>query len=218
MIELHIDIENFPLEKALYSASLAHVKCVGFLFSDSSLSGKKVTEIKNYIKELALIYDIEVFLGYKIAYVPPALIGEQANRQREKNFDFICVHGENIYDNIPHGTNLAALSADVDILLSPGIVDDNLLEYAKEKKTYLEFNLNPLYASGNTLLANNCCDEISLIWGNTIKSEKDFIYSLLRKQAVLACGKNFNQPENDLIKKLNQDTFTFTQNIIRKSR
>ncbi len=214
MTELHIEIDNFSFEKALYSCSLAKVKSAGFLYSDISLTEKKIFETKKILKELALIYDIEIFLGFKISFVPPALIDEYTKRQREKSFDYICVDGENIYNNRPQGTNFAALNANVDILLNPGFIDDTLMEYAKEKKTAFEFNTHPKNTSANALLADYAVkdkyNELLILWGNTIQCEKDFIYSHYRSD----CAKvSLKQKANDLIKKLNQDTNTFIQNM-----
>ncbi len=216
MTELHIEIDKFPLEKALFCASLAHVKHAGFLSSDLSLTAQKIKEKKKLLHELALMYDIEVLLGFKIMYVPPQLIPDYTERLKEKGFDYICVHGENINDLVAEGTNFAALSANVDILCNAGLIDKNLLEYAQEKKTYFEFNVNPLYSSGNALLADAVKNHnIRACWGNTIQSETDFVHSLKRKQYAYACP---SAQESDLIKKLNQDTAMFVQETIKQTR
>ncbi len=218
MTELHIEIDSFPFEKALYCASLAKVKYAGFLYSDLSLSKAKVQEVKKILREMALLYDIEVMLGAKLMHIPPQLIEDYINRQREKGYDYICVHGENIYDNIEAGTNLAAVSGGADLLLNPGFLDDNLIEYATEMKTAFEFNTHPLYASGNHLLAHYAKSslgaKLNIVWGNTIKCEKDFIYSVYQRESAKISLKGY---ENDLIKKLKQDTFTLVQTRIKHS-
>lgn len=214
MIELHIELTHFSEEQALYMASLANIKQVGLLSTASINTQEEVRKKKDTLNKLALFYDIDVYLGYKIAYIPPALIESYADKARENGFDYVCVHGENIYENIPAGTNFSAISANVDILLNPGIVDEKLIDYAQEKNTFFEFNVNPHYSSGNALLAHfRQKYEISLIWGNTIEKEKDFIHSLRRNQHISLCP---NSKEYDLLKKLNQDTFLCMQNISKR--
>ncbi len=217
MLELHIEInQNFSLEKACHFAQRAKIKGAGFLFSSLSMSKEEVSAIKNTLSTLALLHDFEAFLGAKIAYVPPALIAQYADDLREKGFDYICVHGENFHEDIAQGTNLAALSAKVDILLNPGKIDRKLLEYAQElskegSNTAFEFNVHPNYSSANTKLAYYAKEfDINLVWGNTIKEEKDILYSLTKNQY---CDLFVNEAEHDLIKKLNQDTFELVQKL-----
>ncbi len=214
MTELHIELTNMSLEKALYQASLARVKRAGFLFCDLSVSRSEVQEKKAILQELALFYDIDVFLGFKLAFLPPALIESQAEKMREKDFDYICVHGENIYEHVPQGTNFAAVNAQVDVLLNPGKIDEQLMEFAENKNVFFEFNFHPLYASANALLAYYAQKyAINLLIGNTIESEKDFIYSLLAEESIKICPQ---ARDYDLIKKLNQDTSIFIQQLTKK--
>ncbi len=220
MIEFHIEINsNLSLEKALFYSSCAHYKAVGLLYTNLFSSSEEVINIKKQAKELALMYDIEVFIGYKIMHIPPALIPQYADNMRTLGFDFIAVHGENINDIIEQGTNLAALNANADILLNAGIVDKNLLDYAKEKDTFLEFNVNPLYSSANALLAQAALDDdIKLIWGNTIQKESDFAYSLKRMQNLNLCPAfHINENNFSLLDKLNKDTMSFMHKIMHKN-
>lgn len=211
MIELHIELGSLSLEKALYYAHLSKVKVAGFLCTDLSISNEKVKNLKQILNDLALIYDIEALLAFKIAHIPPALIPKYTDEMKAKGFDYICVHGENINEEIEQGTNLAAISANADILLNPGFVDKDLIKYAKEKNTFFEFNVNPYYSSANALLVDYSLKyDIPLIWGNTIQKEKDFIYSSKRIQHLNVCP---NAKEQDLIKKLNQDTFNFVHKL-----
>ncbi len=213
MTELHIDLKYFSLEEALYYASLAQVKKAGFLCSDLTLSQAQVKEKKEILNSLALFYDIDAFLGFKLAYLPPALIGDYADKMREKSFDYICVHGEDIYDSVPQGTNFAAVNADVDILLNPGFVDSKLIDFAQEKNIFFEFNLNPTYASGNALLADYAKKSaIKLLYANSIEKKEDFFYSLKKEQSVKICPQS---KDYDLIKKLNQDTCNFIHKLIK---
>ncbi len=217
MVEFHIEINSqLNLEKAIFYASCAHNKNIGLLYNSLFTSKEEVLVIKKHAQEIALMYDIEVFIGYKISHIPPALIPQYAEKMRALGFDFIAVHGENVYDIIEQGTNLAALNADADILLNPGIVDKNLLAYAQEKNTFLEFNVNPLYASANSLLAEAAKDDaIKLIWGNTIQKESDFAHSLKRMQALALCPAYYLKDNNiNLLEKLNKDTMNFIQKIL----
>ncbi len=214
MTELHIELKDMTSEKALYYASLAHVKKAGFLCSDVLMSKEQVAEKKESLQKLALFYDIDVFLGFKICFIPPALIESYAEQAREKGFDYICVHGENIYEHVPQGTNFAAVNAEVDVLLNAGIIDKKLIEFAEEKDIFFEFNLNPFYASANALLADYAQNhEIKLLLANSIESEKDFLYSMRAEESI----KIYPQARNyDLIKKLNQDTSLFIQKLTKK--
>ncbi len=215
MTEFHIEINaELSLEKALFYASCAHVKCVGLLYT--SLSTKEELKLlKKKAKEIALMYDIEAFIAFKIMHIPPALIPQYIDEARAIGYDYVAVHGENVNDIIEQGTNLAAISANADILLNAGIIDKKLIEYAKEKNTYLEFNTNPLYSSANALLAeaaidNNC----KLIWGNTIQKESDFVHSLKRNQYAALCPIYHKEIENfNLIDKINKDTLDFFHKI-----
>ncbi len=218
MTELHIELNDFSLEKALYCASLSNVKRAGFLCSDLSITKDEVEEKKALLNNLALFYDIDAFLGFKIAYIAPALIESYAKKMREKAFDYICVHGENVFDKVPQaqGTNFAALNAEVDILLNPGVLDDKLIEFALEKNVCLEFNLNPLYSSANAMLSYYAKNsDIQVVCANTIQSEKDFVYSLKKEESVKICPY---ARENDLLKKLNQDTCNLIHKLTTRVR
>ncbi len=217
MIELHIELNNnFSLEQAIHFAQRGKIKGAGFLVSSLSITKEEVKNMKEVLSSLSLFSDFEAFLGAKIAYVPPALISSYVNEMREKGFDYVCVHGENIFEDIAQGTNLAAISARADILLNPGKVDKQLFEYASElavggKKTAFEFNVNPLFSAANTKLACYAKEfDVPLVWGNTIKEDKDILYSLIKNQYadLFLCDSDY-----DLIKKLNHDTFNFIQSL-----
>ncbi len=214
MIELHIELKQLTLEKALHSTALAKVKYVGLLLDDLTIDSVKVQEIRQLAQKFALFYDIEVFLGFQFIYTPPQLIVGLVEEVRGKGFDYIAVHGENIHSNIAKGTNLAALNADVDILFNAGIIDECLIEFAQTKSTAFEFNLNPYYAGANAQLVEYAIKyNFSMVWGNTIQTEKDFIYSLRKAENINLCPK---AKELDLIKKLNEDTFSYIQKLMAR--
>ena len=83
---------------------------------------------------------IQVIPGAELTHVPPPLIPELTSRAREKGAILVLVHGETIVEPVPPGTNRAALGADIDILAHPGIISEEEVKIARERKIFLEIS------------------------------------------------------------------------------
>lgn len=83
---------------------------------------------------------IQIIPGAELTHVPPPLIPELASKAREKGAILVLVHGETIVEPVPRGTNRAALNADIDILAHPGIISEEEVKIAGERRILLEIS------------------------------------------------------------------------------
>lgn len=81
---------------------------------------------------------IKVLPGVEITHMPPSLIPDMAKEARKLGAKIVVVHGESPVEPVYPGTNLSALKSDVDILAHPGMIKEEEVKLAKEKKIYLE--------------------------------------------------------------------------------
>jgi putative hydrolase len=92
----------------------------------------------------AQAWEGEAFLpvvGVEVTKVPARRIAEVARAARKAGAEIVIVHGETILENVPAGTNHAALaSGEVDVLAHPGLLDPRDAELAKANSVVLEIS------------------------------------------------------------------------------
>jgi len=77
----------------------------------------------------------------ELTKVPPRRIAEAARAARRAGAEIMLVHGETIVENVPAGTNHAALeSGEVDVLAHPGLLDPKDAALARAKSVTLEIS------------------------------------------------------------------------------
>jgi len=83
---------------------------------------------------------IWVIPGIELTHVPPRHIAELAGEGRRLGAEIVVVHGETVVEPVMEGTNLAAVTADIDILAHPGLVTDEVARLAAEKGICFEIS------------------------------------------------------------------------------
>lgn len=80
-------------------------------------------------------------VGVELTKIPPRRIAEVARASRKAGAEIVIVHGETIIENVPAGTNHAALeSGAVDVLAHPGLLDPHDAALAKTNSVLLEIS------------------------------------------------------------------------------
>lgn len=83
--------------------------------------------------------EIEVFVGVELTHLPPAVIPQAAYQAREAGAEIVNVHGETPVEPTAPGTNRAAANCElVDILVHPGLIDEEDAAAAREHGVFLE--------------------------------------------------------------------------------
>jgi len=80
-------------------------------------------------------------VGVELTKIPPRRIAEVARASRKAGAEIVIVHGETIVENVPPGTNHAAIDSGlVDVLAHPGLLDPKDAELAKAHSVVLEIS------------------------------------------------------------------------------
>ncbi len=83
---------------------------------------------------------VTVIPGAELTHVPPGQIAELAERARQLGLPLVCVHGETTAEPVAPGTNRAALEAQIDILVHPGLITEADARLAAERGIHLELS------------------------------------------------------------------------------
>jgi len=86
-------------------------------------------------------WDIIAISGVELTYLPVESIADAAKQVKEAGAQIVVVHGETIAENVPPGTNMAAVSCPyVDILAHPGLITMEEAKLAAKNGIYLEIS------------------------------------------------------------------------------
>jgi putative hydrolase len=88
-------------------------------------------DVKNHGK-------IQAIAGIELTHLPPDLIPRLVHQARSLGAQIVVVHGETLVEPVPPGTNRKAIEAGVDILAHPGLISEEEVILAREKKVLLE--------------------------------------------------------------------------------
>lgn len=111
--------------------------------------------------KLRKYYEIEVIVGIELTYIPPKDIKNMIEIGRKMGAELVLVHGETSAENVPPGTNLAAVKARCDILVHPGYLTDEVAKTAFDKDVYIELTTRKGHSKTNSdvsesAIRNNC--------------------------------------------------------------
>ncbi len=81
---------------------------------------------------------IQAVAGIEFTHLPPALIEPLTIQARALGAQIIVVHGETVVEPVAPGTNRHAIQAGVDILAHPGLISEEEVVLARERKVCLE--------------------------------------------------------------------------------
>lgn len=99
-------------------------------------------------------WSIKAVPGVELTHLPPAAIPEAARLAKEAGLELVVVHGETPVEQVPGGTNRAALSSPhVDILGHPGLLTMKEAQMAAERGIFLEITSRRGHSLANGLVA-----------------------------------------------------------------
>ncbi len=87
-----------------------------------------------------VLEDIRVIPGIELTHVPPSEIPSLISMARGLGARIVVVHGETLVEPVAPGTNLAAIEGGADILAHPGLITEEEVTLAAEKRVYLEIS------------------------------------------------------------------------------
>ncbi|MFC1998483.1 histidinol phosphate phosphatase domain-containing protein [Chloroflexota bacterium] len=135
------DGELSPSE-LIYQALLKGCKAIAI--TDHSGLGYSTRVIAEVAKDCALAmksWDIIAISGVELTYLPVESIADAAKQAKEAGSQIVVVHGETIAEDVPPGTNMAAVSCPyVDILAHPGLITAEEAKLATKNGVYLEIS------------------------------------------------------------------------------
>jgi putative hydrolase len=105
-------------------------------------------------KDLGRALHMVILPGIELTYVPPSLIPRAARLARRLGARVILVHGETPAEQVPPGTNHAAVNCpDVDVLAHPGFITEEDAKLAKKNNILLEITSRRGHRDGNRHVA-----------------------------------------------------------------
>jgi len=96
---------------------------------------------------------IKVLPGIELTHLPLEQFVPLAKYARKEGIKVIIGHGETPVEPVIHGSNRAALLADIDILAHPGRICDADTKLAREKGVFLEITSRSGHRSMNSYVA-----------------------------------------------------------------
>ncbi len=103
-------------------------------------AGRVAAEIAAVAQALRNHFKIKIIPGVEITHVPPALIPDTVRKAKDSGAEIVLVHGETVVEPVLPGTNMAAVSAGIDILAHPGMIDDETAAAAAKNGVFLEIS------------------------------------------------------------------------------
>ncbi len=91
--------------------------------------------------------------GIELTHVHPDDIASLASKARSLGAMIIVVHGETIAEPVRPGTNMAALSSDIDILAHPGLLSVQEARLAASRGIHLEISARKGHSLSNGIVA-----------------------------------------------------------------
>jgi putative hydrolase len=145
MIDLHThcffsDGALVPAEHLRRVAVLGYAAVALTDHADGSNIEHLITNIGRAAAELNPVSPTRLIVGVELTHVPPPLIGPLTQRARRLGAELVVVHGETPVEPVEPGTNLAAISAGVDILAHPGFITEVEARLAVENGVALELS------------------------------------------------------------------------------
>ena len=118
--------------------------CKAIAITDHSGLGYSTRVITEVAKDCAVAmksWDIIAISGVELTYLPVESIADAAKQAKEAGAQIVVVHGETIAENVPPGTNMAAVNClYVDILAHPGFITEKEAHLAAVNGVYLELS------------------------------------------------------------------------------
>jgi len=157
--------EMLSKAKELNSAIAITDHFIGDEFGINKILYRNISSLDSFLKRREkfmknnkkLFDDVdEVIFGIEITRVRPEKIFEIAKNAKRHNF-IVLVHGETNSDNVPAGTNTAALNCEyVDVLAHPGHLSEENALKARENKIFIEITAREMHRAENPEIVKIC--------------------------------------------------------------
>jgi len=132
---------------------------------------------------------IRAVAGIELTHLPPALIPSLAARARVLGAQVVLVHGETLVEPVPPETNRRAIEAAVDVLAHPGLISEEEVILARDKKVLLEITSRQGHCLANGHLARLAQKAgASLILNTDSHSSGDLLSKEKALKVVLGAG------------------------------
>ena len=143
MIDLHThslfsDGELLPSELVRRADVIGYQALAITDHADSSNLEWIIPRLIEVCQDLKKYWKIKAIPGIELTHVPPEMILPLTSRARALGAKIVLVHGETLIEPVLSGTNRQAIEAHVDILAHPGLISEEEVILAREKKVYLE--------------------------------------------------------------------------------
>ena len=163
MIDFHILVDpmhaakdRFGIGSALASAKRAGIRHAGLIVACEGLDFRFMPGFSHAVRTMSLHLGITAWPGVELVHIPQPLLEEAVLRSREHGAQLVLARGECLYDNAERGLNLAAISAGIDILTCPGILDEEAAGLAAERDISVEFSSSPRCGIAAAQTVMNC--------------------------------------------------------------
>jgi histidinol phosphatase-like PHP family hydrolase len=107
---------------------------------DSSNIETVVPQVVKACNEINKHWKIKTIPGFEITHTPVEIIGDLAKKGRALGAKIALLHGETVVEPVKKGTNHAGVLADIDILVHPGVIDEEDALIAAQKNIYIEIS------------------------------------------------------------------------------
>ncbi|MDR3256241.1 MAG: histidinol phosphate phosphatase domain-containing protein [Endomicrobium sp.] len=152
-----------------------------------------IPKIVKTAKILAENYDILVFPGAELTYVPPKLIKFVTNECRKLGAKIIVVHGETVAETVPPETNRYAVEAGIDILAHPGHLSEDEADIAAKNDVKIEITTRKGHNVTNKEVAEVALKKkAKLVLNTDTHTPENFLTKDLISQVLLEAGLPYN--------------------------
>lgn len=117
--------------------------------ADSSNLDWIVPRLVRVCADLNARWKIRALPGIELTHLPPDMIAPLAVQARALGAKVVVVHGETLVEPVPPGTNRKAIEAGVDILAHPGLISEEEMVLARERKVFLEVSARKGHSLAN---------------------------------------------------------------------
>ncbi|MCL2375523.1 MAG: histidinol phosphate phosphatase domain-containing protein [Firmicutes bacterium] len=158
MIDLHT--HTFFSDGSLIPSELVYTgKRIGYTgiaitdHADYSNYDFILPRISEASKVLSAHYELAVVPGVELTYLPPGLIFEMSKLVKAAGAKIVVVHGETAAENVPPGTNLAAVKSGVHVLAHPGFLTEEEATIAAKNNVRIEITARTFHGKTNAHVA-----------------------------------------------------------------
>lgn len=141
---------------------------------------------------------IKVLPGIELTHLPLRQFKPLSQYARKQGIKIIIAHGQTLVEPVIKGTNLAALTADIDILAHPGLISDKEAKIARDKGIFLEVTSRKGHSDTNPQVVEKA---LKLGAKLTLNTDSHIPEDIITPQELLriGCRAGLSQKEIDKI-------------------